>query len=72
MARVCKRSLKRNVFGADVALVTRSAAARGDVADLERAMNGYCSCQSVSISFFPVMHTSSALRAFVCSMMCCG
>lgn len=40
MTGVCKRSLKRNVFGADVALVTRSAAARGDVADLERAMNG--------------------------------
>jgi hypothetical protein len=44
MAGVWRRSLNRNVFGTDVALVTRSAAARGDVADFERAMNGYYSC----------------------------
>src|SRR5687767_11170720 len=31
------------VLGAEVARVTRSAAARGDVADLLRARNGYCS-----------------------------
>lgn len=29
------------VFGAEVARVTRSAAARGEVADFERARNGW-------------------------------
>lgn len=33
--------MKRNVLGAEVARMTRSAAARGDVADLVRARNGF-------------------------------
>jgi hypothetical protein len=41
MAGVWRSSLNRNVFGADVARVTRSAAARGEVADLDRARNGW-------------------------------
>ena len=38
---VWRSSAKTKVFGAEVARVTRSAAARGEVADLERARNGY-------------------------------
>lgn len=38
---VWSSSAKTKVFGAEVARVMRSAAARGDVADLERARNGY-------------------------------
>ena len=41
MFGVCKSSAKMYAFGAEVARVTKSAAARGDVADLERST--YCS-----------------------------
>lgn len=36
--------MKRKVFGAEVARVTRSAAARGEVADFESARKGYGKC----------------------------
>ena len=38
MLDVSNSSAKKYVLGADVACVMRSVAARGDVADLERAM----------------------------------
>lgn len=38
---VWRSSVKRKVFGAEVARVTRSAAARWEVADLESARNGW-------------------------------
>lgn len=61
------------VFGAEVARVTRSAAARGEVADFERARNGW---RDVSISMDVVREagciqgdrTSKAFKALVCSM----
>lgn len=40
MFGVSRSSMKRKVFGAEVACFTRSAAARGELADLERRMNG--------------------------------
>lgn len=45
-ARACicgvwRSSVKMKVFGAEVARVTRSAAARGEVADFESARKGY-------------------------------
>ena len=40
MAGVERSSVNMKVFGAEVARVMRSAAARGDVADLERTRNG--------------------------------
>jgi hypothetical protein len=40
MLGVCSSSVKTNAFGADVAWLMRSAAARGDVADFERARKG--------------------------------
>lgn len=52
MLGVCSSSAKTYVFGALVACVIKSEAARGDVADLLRARKG-----------------SSALSAFVCSML---
>lgn len=38
---VWSSSVKMKVFGAEVARVTRSAAARGEVADFESARKGY-------------------------------
>jgi hypothetical protein len=40
MFGVCRSSANTYVWGEDVAWLMRSAAARGDVADLERRMNG--------------------------------
>lgn len=40
MAGVSRSSAKRKVFGADVARVTRSTAARGELAVLESARKG--------------------------------
>ncbi len=45
----CRSSVNIYVLGAEVARSMRSAAARGEVADLERAMNG-CSLERATIS----------------------
>ena len=43
--------MKTNVFGTEVARVMRSAAARGEEADLERARNGWMFSLVMQISF---------------------
>lgn len=57
MAGVWRSSVKRKVFWAEVARVTRSAAARGDVADLERARKGY----RVSVSVMSINYEFEGL-----------
>lgn len=69
MAGVSRSSAKRKVFGAEVARVTRSTAARGDEADLESARNGYGKSERRPCKQTIRGRTSRALRALVCSMV---
>jgi uncharacterized membrane protein len=73
---VWRSSVKMKVFGAEVARVTRSAAARGEVADFESARKGYgnvCIDMSVIVErgfvYHQGSHTSKAFNALVCSMV---
>ena len=52
---VCKSSAKTYVFGAEVAWVTRSAAARGEFADLESARKGSKALRARVDSMMPVV-----------------
>jgi len=55
MLGVCKSSAKTYVFGAEVAWVTRSAAARGEFADLESARKGSKALRARVVSMIPVV-----------------
>jgi hypothetical protein len=55
MFGVCSSSAKTKVFGAEVACVTRSAAARGEVADLDKMMKGSSAFTALSCSIVIVV-----------------
>jgi hypothetical protein len=55
MLGVCKSSAKTYVFGAEVAWVTRSAAARGEFAVLESARKGSKALRARVVSMIPVV-----------------